>query len=342
MKITAGRAFVALMSMVVGLSACGRESRNSEGGDPAVPVGEETSVPSLPEGAQAVSFLGEPLYPPVPTQEVQTRREEQLADALRDLEADPRGADATIWAGRRYAYMGKYLRAIELYSEGLVHHPEDARFLRHRGHRWISVREPDRAIEDFQEAVRLIQGTEDEVEPDGQPNAMGVPTSTLHFNIWYHYGLAHFIKGEFEEAAEIYRRCMEASVHADSKVATAHWWYMALRRAGREDEARELASSWNLAAWESEIIESGSYLHLLKLYAGAETAVEAYLEARDAESLEGATLGYGVGNFHLYNGRVEEARAIFERIVAATGQWAAFGYIAAEADLARMRRSQAS
>jgi tetratricopeptide (TPR) repeat protein len=256
-------------------------------------------------------------------------------EALADLEADPEDADALIWVGRRYAYMGDYRRAIDLYSRGIEDHPEDARFLRHRGHRWISVREPDRAIEDFRRAVDLIAGTEDEVEPDGQPNAMGVPTSTLHFNIWYHYGLAHFIKGEFEKAAEIYQRCMEASVHADSKVATAHWWYMALRRAGREDEARELISGWDLAGWEREIIESGSYLELLKLYAGAETSADAVLESLEAESLEGATLGYGIGNFHLYNGRPDEAYAVFQRIVDAEGQWAAFGYIAAEADLAR-------
>ena len=129
---------------------------------------------------------------------------------------------------------------------------------------------------------------------------------------------------------------MEASVHADSKVATAHWWYMALRRAGMDEEARNLVATWDLEAWESEIIESGSYLDLLKLYAESGTGAEAPLEEMDTESLAGATLGYGIGNFHLYNGRTEEARAVFERILASRGQWAAFGYIAAEADLARM------
>ena len=92
-------------------------------------------LPPVPDSAQAVSFLGEPLYPPRAPEDVQIRREEQLAEALRDLEADPEGADALIWAGRRYAYMGEYRRAIELYSRGLALHPQDARFLRHRGHR---------------------------------------------------------------------------------------------------------------------------------------------------------------------------------------------------------------
>ena len=39
----------------------------------------------------------------------------------------------------------------------------------------------------------------------------------------------------------------------------------------------------------------------------------------------------------LYNGLEDEARAVLERILDARSQWAAFGYIAAEADLARLR-----
>jgi hypothetical protein len=50
-----------------------------------------------------------------------------------------------------------------------------------------------------------------------------------------------------------------------------------------------------------------------------------------------ATYGYAVGNFHLVNGRAEEARAVFERVTDGES-WAAFGYIAAEAELARRKR----
>jgi tetratricopeptide (TPR) repeat protein len=191
----------------------------------------------------------------------------------------------------------------------------------------------DNAIADFRRAADLIEGTEDEVEPDGQPNAMGIPTSTLHFNIWYHYGLAHFIRGDFEEAVEIYRRCLEASIHPDSKVATAHWLYMSLRRLGREEEAQELIQGVELEALAPEVIESGSYLELLRLYAAASVGSAADM---DPETMEGAALGYGLGNFHLYNGRTEAARAVYQELVGARDQWASFGYIAAEADLARL------
>jgi hypothetical protein len=55
-------------------------------------------------------------------------------------------------------------------------------------------------------------------------------------------------------------------------------------------------------------------------------------------SVTDATAAYGVANWHLYNGRRAEAEELFRRIVSG-GQWGAFGYIAAEAELARGRRT---
>jgi tetratricopeptide (TPR) repeat protein len=319
----------ALLLTVLGCVACASESADEARGSGSTPV--DATAP-LPPGAQAWSFLGDSLYPPELPEEVRTRRQEQLDEALLELEADPEGADALIWVGRRYAYLGKFREAIEAFTRGIAAHPEDARLYRHRGHRYITLRELDRAIADFNRAAELTEGADDEVEPDGQPNALGIPTSTLHFNIWYHFGLAHYLKGEYEEAADKYRRCMEVSVHPDSKIATAHWWYMSLRRAGRQEEARALIQGMDLEAMAPEVIESGSYLALLRLYAAGEGGEG----APDPGTLDGATQGYGIGNWKLYNGDRQGAQEVFRTIVAARDQWGAFGYIAAEADLARM------
>ena len=43
---------------------------------------------------------------------------------------------------------------------------------------------------------------------------------------------------------------------------------------------------------------------------------------------------YGIANWYHYNGNVSEGNQRFQNIVD-TGNWAAFGYIAAEADLSR-------
>jgi len=315
------------------LLACGPEAPENAPGVAGDPPAAE--VPDLPPGAQAISLLGEPLYPPEAAAETRAGQRAQLEEALEDLAADPDGADALIWAGRRYAYLGEYRKAVEIFTRGIAIHPEDARFYRHRGHRRITLREFDEAIADLTRATELIRGTADEVEPDGQPNALGIPTSTLHFNIWYHLGLAHYLKGEFDEAAETYRWCMEVSEHPDSKVATAYWWYMSLQRAGRGGEAQALVRELDLDDLAPEVIESGSYLALLRLYAAGGEGER----APDPQSLEGATQGYGLGNWKLYHGDRAGALEQFRRIVAARNQWGAFGYIAAEAELARWGRN---
>ncbi len=329
--------------LLLALAACGEGQEGGERGTEAGGAGIPGAEEALPEGAQARSFLGEPLFPPRLPAEVGGLREEELKEALAALEADPAGADPLIWAGRRYAYLGEYRQAIQVFSLGIELHPRDARFLRHRGHRLITVRELDAALADFRQAVSLVEGAPDEIEPDGQPNALGVPTSSLQFNIWYHYGLAHYLKGEFSQAAEAYRRCMEVSAHPDSRVATAHWWYMSLRRQGLVEEAADLIRGMDLEALAPQVIESGSYLDLLRLYAsatGGGQAAEGDAGGPDPESLEGATLGYGLGAWELYNGNTEGALGIFRRIVEARDQWASFGYIAAEAELARMGARQ--
>lgn len=66
--------------------------------------------------------------------------------------------EALIWYGRRTAYMGYYKEAIKLFTLGIKNHPNDARFYRHRGHRYISTRQYDNAISDFEKAVQLING----------------------------------------------------------------------------------------------------------------------------------------------------------------------------------------
>src|SRR5680860_820884 len=129
--------------------------------------------------AEAVSFLGEELYPLPADSATAAAHEARLDSAEAAYDARPDDPDALLWLGRRLAYTGRYRDAIDAFSEGIERHPQDARFYRHRGHRWITVRELDRAIEDLEHAARLTSGTDDRVEPDGLPNAAGVPVSTL-------------------------------------------------------------------------------------------------------------------------------------------------------------------
>ncbi len=107
------------------------------------------------EGAEALSLLGEPLYP-APASAEQTADVDAARDALRGRPGR-RGRDHLARVAA-IAYTGLYRDAIEVFTEGIRKHPDDARMYRHRGHRWISVREFDRAIEDLSHAAALVEG----------------------------------------------------------------------------------------------------------------------------------------------------------------------------------------
>jgi tetratricopeptide (TPR) repeat protein len=283
---------------------------------------------------EATSLLGKPLVAPAISAERRAALEKDLAEATAALDREPSSADAMIWVGRRAAYLGRYQDAIGVFSSGIEKHPSDARLYRHRGHRYISTRQFQKAVADLSKAAALVDGRPDDVEPDGQPNARNIPTSTLKTNIYYHLGLAHYLQGDFARAADAYRLCMEHSKNADMHVATAHWQYMTLRRLGR---AAEAAAVFAPITGSMPVIENGSYLRLLMMYKGA-TEPDALLAASRTEPLDAVTIGYGVANWHLYNGRTEDARALLTEITSkyAGNQWAGFGYLAAEADLAQL------
>ena len=293
---------------------------------------DKSNRSELPPEAEAVSLLGDTLYPPTLPDDVRKERRQQLAEAQADFDRNSDSADVVIWLGRRMAYLGRYRDAIGVYSTGMSNHPSDPRLYRHRGHRFITTRRFDQAIEDLEYAARLTEGRPDEIEPDGLPNPRKIPTSTLKSNIWYHLGLAYYLSGDFERALEAYRQCMKVSDNPDMLVATSHWLYMTLRRLDMNEEAAQTLEPIDAGM---DIMENHSYHRLLLMYKGELTPESLLLPAEGEDAaLQNATLGYGVGNWHLYNGRVEEAESIFRDIL--TGpQWAAFGYIAAEAEVRR-------
>ena len=290
-------------------------------------AGCATSV--IPSAVEAPPL---PTAPPPPlSDETRTLFEKHLAEARATYEKNPNDADAIIWLGRRTAYLGRYAEAIDIFTEGVRKHPRDARMLRHRGHRWITLRQFDRAIADLTKAAKLERGKADTIEPDGLPNARNIPLTTLQSNIWYHLGLAHYLRGDFEKALPAWRTCLALSKNPDGIVSASHWLYMTLRRLGRPVEAERVLEA---ISTDMEIIENAAYHKLLLMYRG-EIAPEE-LSNENPATVDGATILYGIGNWWLYGGQPERARPIFERVTAGP-QWSSFGYIAAESELARLQ-----
>jgi TolA-binding protein len=258
--------------------------------------------------------------------------EANLAVARESYNKNPNVPEELIWYGRRVAYTGEYKEAIKIFTDGVKRFPNDARMYRHRGHRYISLRCFDDAIRDFETAAKLIKGKPDQVEPDGLPNVRNIPTSTLQSNIWYHLGLAYYLKGDFKKAEKAYAEGQKVSKNNDMLIATVYWRYMTLRRSGKAKEAKRLLDS---LPKDLEVIENEDYLKLIKLNRDEERPENLLSTIQgDANTLGSASLGYGIGNYFLYNGDREKAMAVFRQIVEGS-QWSSFGYIAAEVELAR-------
>jgi lipoprotein NlpI len=168
------------------------------------------------------------------------------------------------------------------------------------------------------------------VELDGMFNARNIPLTTLHSNIWYHLGLAYYLKQDWENALDAFNNCRELGLNDDNLVSSTHWIYMILRRMG--DEAAAQAALSPIHA-EMDIIENASYWKLCRFYQG-ELAEAELIDPEDSFSANDA-VRYGLANWHLYHGRTGLARRQLQAIVEADG-WNSFGHIAAEVDLVLM------
>lgn len=234
----------------------------------------------------------------------------EVAAAEQELAADPKNIELIIALGRAQAAIWRYRNAIQTYTRGIEIAPTNAMLYRHRGHRYISTRQFDKAVKDMERAAKL---------------------NDKDFDIWYHLALAHYLNGKFDRAAEYYERAYQVSVNDDSRIAASDWIYMSYRRAGKQKEARR---ALDRITPDMKVEENKSYFDRLMLYKGLKQ--EPDIMHDKLTDIELATIGYGIANWHLYSGDKAKAKELFEKIVSGR-YWPAFGFIAAETELARMR-----
>ena len=291
----------------------------------------ELPKPTPPDYYEGISLLGDYLVPDTTNLEIRNELVTQVNEIFA-RNRDSLSIDDYIWSGRRVAYEGAFQSAIAIYTDGINVYRNVPHFYRHRGHRYITLRKFDEAIKDLANGALLIEGTEDEIEPDGLPNAENKPRSTLHTNMYYHLGLALYLTGDFEGAADAYKKCLDASTNDDMLVAALYWYYMSLRRIGNDQEAGALLAD---IKEEMDIIENYTYHNLLLVFKGVFSERDVLDEDEDLAT--NPTLGYGLANWHYINGRTERAQEMWQRIYDTginTGGWASFGFIASEAELA--------
>ncbi len=244
------------------------------------------------------------------------------------LAKGPASPELLLEAARARDAVLRFSESIPLYTRGMDDYPADVRFPRFRGHRFISTRRFDMAIVDLKKAADLA------------------PSS---FDVSYHLALAYYLRGDFNHAVREYQRCLAlgsqpspASLRGipdgwrtcqgmddDTRIAVTEWAWRALRRAGKHDDASRLLSS---IEEKMAVKENHAYFRTLLLYKGLRS--EAQTLAPPMEGATAATVGYGIGLWHWVEGRKDQACAAWQRVLNEKS-WAAFGLIAAEAELAR-------
>ena len=228
--------------------------------------------------------------------------------------------ESLIWYGRRTAYLGYYQEAINLFSKGIEKYPNDPRFYRHRGHRFISTRQYEKATQDFQKAIELIDGNIDQIEPDGLPNKKNIPLTTLHGNIWYHLGLVYYLKNDMKNALKAYSNRSVTHKYDDNIVSSTHWLYMINRRLGNIKIADSLINNINK---EMNIIENMSYYQSCLFYKGE-------IEESDI-NIDDVAL-YSLANWYMYEKKdTSNAKKYYKKLLE-KGNPYSFAYIAGESD----------
>jgi Flp pilus assembly protein TadD len=234
-----------------------------------------------------------------------------VARAEAALAADPKNVARIIALGIAQSGARQFREAIATFSRGIDIAPNNDTLYRWRGHRYLSVREFDKAFADLSKALTI--------NPD-------------NYGALYHLGIVNFVRGDFNRAAALFARAQPRAPDAGELAGSTDWLWMSLMRAGKTRDAQTM-----LARRPDSLQAAPGYAYVtrLKLYRGEITPEEVFTRA-DTADVQMSTLAYGVGNWYLIRGDTSSARSWFERSIKAGG-WPGFGFIVSEAELRRIR-----
>src|SRR2546426_11556843 len=134
-----------------------------------------------------------------------------IARAETALAADPRNVDRIIQLGIAQSGVRQYREAIETFTRGLKIAPNNALLYRWRGHRYLSARQFDRAMDDLTRGAQL--------------------DSTI-YGIWYHLGIVRFATGDFTGAVNAFTHALPIAPDSGERAGATDWLWMSLARAG--------------------------------------------------------------------------------------------------------------
>lgn len=241
---------------------------------------------------------------------------EAVASFDRAIAIEPSSADTHLLRCRSLASARRYDEAIAACGIAIQAQPDHAEALRDRGHYFLNTGQIDAGLADLQKAASLA------------PTDRGV---------FYHLGLAHYLKGEFANAAPAYERCASLSPTEGTRIECQAWLLPSLLRADRRQDAQSLLAHVPTTPVTGH---SALYQDRLLLFKGVKSEADLVATMPAEGAVTEATVGYGIGLWHLLNGRIEAARRYFQRALDSNLP-TSWGSRAAEAEIRRLGTGRA-
>lgn len=233
-----------------------------------------------------------------------------VARAKSALKSEPSNVDRIIALGVAQSGARQFREAIGTFTRGIAIAPNTAMLYRWRGHRYLSVREFDKAMADLTHGYQL---------------------DSTNYGILFHLGVLNFVRGDFATAAAMFAKAQPRAPDGGELHGSTDWLWMSLQRAGRG------AAATAMLARHPDSLKGPpgyAYTQRLRLYRGEVTPATLFTPA-DTADVQVATLNYGLGNYYMVKGDTVNARAAFDRAIK-SGGWPGFGFIVSEAELARL------
>ena len=279
---------------------------------------------SAPE-PETYSFAGNPLFAKPVDSIAQFKSDSAIAAIKSKGELSE---EDYIEISRQLLAVNHFKKAVENFSEGIEKYPSSFKLLRHRGHRYLNLRQPDKAIVDLNKAEELIRTQPEVWEYDGS----GKPTATYQHQIWYHIGLYHYLKRNYTESAAAYEKSLAFTKEGNNIAGASDWLYNAYQRSGQKDKITGLLKPFTL----DFTIENKDYPYFrrLLLFNGVIKPEELVDDAKPIGemTLLEVTKLYGLANWHAYKGNKEKANELYKKVLESK-EWPGFAYACAELDV---------
>jgi tetratricopeptide (TPR) repeat protein len=303
--------------------------------------GSATAAEQGPRVLQGKSLFGEPLYTTGPNP-VNVAPTDKLLRAVAEAKTAYESnltIDSATWYGRLLGYQGLMREAIQVYTAGLKKHPDSAKLLRHRAHRYFNLREFDRSIEDGLRSAALYENRPLEREKLG-PDYFPSTPDVVQFYLYYHLGHAYLAKHDYKSAAHWFDRSRQVGAGVgdmSSITAGTYWQYISLARGTQFDAAQTLLDGYTMDLVDlKDNLESNNYFDGLQLFkhrrdpAGFFDDKDSGKAFSTSDGIKSST-SYSLANYYIIQGRAAEAKDHLRRAMQ-IDTWSFFARVQAEAD----------